>query len=297
MLSILLMSCCLAIPAEVTINSSTITFRELAGVAATDPRAAVSFGTAPAPGLAKRLGRQEIVSKLAALSLSSDDLEVPISVLVRRRSTNLDPVHVTEAIRQALAERFSGSAVEVESVQVPDTPIAADQVQLRASLPARVDPATTVFVRLDVIGPSYLRTVFVPTRLRVEQIQPVLKQHVSAHEAIRAEMVEWKPMPVLSTREGFDQPEALEGQVAKRDLEPGQVLTRDLLYVAMLVRKGDTVTVTSSAGNVLISATMRATTSGKLGDLIPVQHLKGPGSTTARVVGPGRLQALEGERQ
>lgn len=296
MFSMLLIGCCLTIPQEVVITSSTITFRELANVAPADPRAAVSFGSAPAPGLAKRLGRQEIVSKLAALSLSSDDLEVPLSVLVRRRSTNLDAVHVTEAIRQALAEKFSGSAVDVESVQVPDTPIAADEVRLRASLPARVDPTTTVFVRVDVVGTNYLRTVFVPTRLKVERIQPVLKRSVAAHEPIRADLVEWKPMPVVTTREGFDSPEALEGHVAKRDLEQGQVLTSDLLYVAMMVRKGDTVTVTSSVGNVQVSATMRASASGKLGDLIAVQHLKGPGSTTAKVVGPGRLQALEGER-
>ncbi len=78
--------------------------------------------------------------------------------------------------------------------------------------------------------------------------------------------------------------------VAKRDLEPGQVLTADLLYFPLYVRKGDSVTVKTTAGAVTIAATMRAKAAGKLGETIPVEHLSGEGSTVARIVGPRVLE-------
>ena len=80
--------------------------------------------------------------------------------------------------------------------------------------------------------------------------------------------------------------------LAKRDLEPGQVLTTDLLYTPLYVHKGDSVTVNATAGSVTISATMRAKASGKFGDTIQVEHLSGEGTTTARVVGPRMLESL-----
>ena len=88
--------------------------------------------------------------------------------------------------------------------------------------------------------------------------------------------------------------DTVEGMVAKRDLEPGTILSIDLLYMPVYVRRGDAVTVRATSGGVTIAATMRAKEAGKFGDSIVVEHLSGNGTATARIVGPKALEALQG---
>jgi flagella basal body P-ring formation protein FlgA len=101
-------------------------------------------------------------------------------------------------------------------------------------------------------------------------------------------------MPLQGSREVLTSLERMEGMVAKRDLEPGVVLSTELLYMPVYVNKGDAVTVKATSGGVTISATMRAKEAGKFGDSIVVEHLSGGGTTTARVIGPRTLEAFQG---
>src|SRR5205823_11946663 len=116
----------------------------------------------------------------------------------------------------------------------------------------------------------------------------VLKSKVAAHGEIQPSDIEWKTAPVRADGAAGQ----VDGMLAKRDLEPGQVVTNDLLYMPLYVHKGESVTVKATAGAVTIKATMRAKASGKLGDTITVEHLTGEGSTTARITGPRTLEAL-----
>jgi flagella basal body P-ring formation protein FlgA len=65
-----------------------------------------------------------------------------------------------------------------------------------------------------------------------------------------------------------------------------------MLYSPLLVRKGESVTVKATSGGITIAATMRAKSDARFGDTIPVEHLSGPGSTSARVIGTRTLEAL-----
>jgi flagella basal body P-ring formation protein FlgA len=104
---------------------------------------------------------------------------------------------------------------------------------------------------------------------------------------------EWKPSLLEGNGTIPTSMDGLTGMVAKHDLEPGQVLKMDTLYMPLYVRKGETVTVKATSGMVTISATMRAMASGRLGDTIQVQHLTANGNTNARVTGPRTLEVLQ----
>jgi flagella basal body P-ring formation protein FlgA len=275
-----------SIPIDVTIDTENIMLGSLIPFPKSDSRAAVSLGYAPNPGLARRVTKSEIVSRLALAGMPADDLELPDSILVHRRAAEIDRDQVTRVILDAFIRRYPDSQIEITNVDVPALAVATGAVEISATLPARFDPAGSVFVRLDVRGKSFAKTVFAPTTVRIETNQPVLKNKVSAHSEIQDDDIEWKLAPV---RAGTA-PEQINGMLAKRDLEPGQVLTSDLLYQPLYVRKGDSVTVKASSGSVTIAATMRAKAAGKLGDTIAVEHLSGEGSTTARVVGPRLLE-------
>ena len=72
----LLFACCLSAPADVTIDSETVSLGALIPFASSDPRAMLSLGYAPNPGLARRIPKYEIVNKITAAGLQSDDLQL-----------------------------------------------------------------------------------------------------------------------------------------------------------------------------------------------------------------------------
>jgi len=286
--ALLLMSV-LSAPAEITIDAGTISLGALIPFPAADPRASIALGYAPNPGLARRITRQEILNKLAQTGNSAGDLQLPESILVHRRAAELDRDQVLQAILNAFAERFPGANVEITNIELPNVQTGTGPLAISATVPAHVEAAGSVFMRLDVRGSSFAKTVFVRTNVRIETSQPVLKNKVIAHSEIQAPDVEWKVAPLRAgtATEKFD------GMLAKRDLEPGQVLTNDLLYMPLYVQKGDSVTVKASAGPVTIAATMRAKAAGKLGETILVEHLSGQGTTMARIVGPRVLEVSQ----
>ena len=285
MIAVLLLVSVLSGPADVTIDSDTISLGALIPFSASDARAAISLGYAPNAGLARRIPKYEILQKIAAAGLPADDLQLPEFILVHRRASGLDRDQVTRAVLNAFTKQFPNANIEITSVDIPPVQIGTGPVEINASLPARFDPATSVFVRVDFRGNSFSKTVFVRTNVRIEAEQPVLKNKVAAHGEIMPGDIELKIMPVHG-----DAPQPVGGMLAKRDLEPGQVVTSDLLYMPLYVRKGESVTVKATAGSVTIAATMRAKAAGKLGETIAVEHLSGEGSTIARIIGPRILE-------
>jgi len=287
--AVLLFACCLSAPADVTIDSDTISLGALIPFSSTDARASLSLGYAPNAGLARRIAKYEILNKIAAAGLSSDDLQLADSILVHRRAVGLDRDQVMRVILDALTRQFSGANIEITSVDIPPVQVGTGPVDMNASLPSRFDPANPIFVRLDLRGTSFAKTVFVRTNVKIEAEQPVLKNKVAAHGEIQSDDIEWKMAPLRGGAATGDQ---VNGMLVKRDLAPGQVVTNDLLYLPLYVHKGESVTVKATAGGVTIAATMRAKAAGKLGDTISVEHLTGEGSTMARITGPRTLEAL-----
>jgi flagella basal body P-ring formation protein FlgA len=289
LIAALLLLTVLSAPTDVTIDADSISLGDLIPFSVSDPRALISLGYAPNPGLARRFTKTEILSKITSAGRSIDDLQLPDSILVHRRAAALDRTQVTKAILDAFLRRFPGANIEITGVEIPPVQIGTAVTEISASLPARFDPANSVFVRLDVRGTSFAKTLFVRTSARVEAGQPVLKNRIAAHSEIQADDIEWKLAPVAAGTPA----DQVDGMLAKRDLQPGQVLKSDLLYTPLYVKKGDAVTVRATAGAVTIAATMRAKAAGKLGDTIPVEHLSGEGSTMARIVGPRTLEVSQ----
>ena len=286
MIAALLLISVLVVPSDITIDADTITLGSLAAFPAADARSSISFGYAPNAGLARRITKQEILNKIVAAGQSADDLQIPESVLVHRRAVGLDRDRVTRTILDAFTKRFPDANIEITGVDIPTVQLGTGAVDITASLPARFDPANAVFVRIDARGTSFSKTVFVRASVRVETGQPVLKNKIAAHGEIQANDIEWKMAPVRADASTGK----VDGMLAKRDLEPGQVVTDGLLYMPLFVHKGDSVTVKATAGAVTVAATMRAKASGKLGDTIAVEHISGEGSTMARIVGPRVLE-------
>jgi flagella basal body P-ring formation protein FlgA len=273
-------------PTDVTIDAENVLLGDIVPFPALDSRASISLGYAPSPGVARRITKSEILSRVVSAGMAVDDLQLPDSILVHRRATEMDRDQVTRAVLDAFTKRFSDANIEITNVEIPAGQVGMGPLEVSASLPPRFDPAATVFVRVDVRGKSFAKTLYVQTTVHIETTQPVLKKRIAANAEIRQSDIEWKMAPLRTA----GAPEQIDGMLAKRDLEPGQVLTSDLLYQPVYVRRGDSVTVRVTAGSVTIAATMRAKATGRLGETIAVEHLSGEGSTFARIVGPRTLE-------
>src|SRR5262249_13575813 len=116
MLISLLMVCCLNAPAEVSLDSDSVVAGAILPLPASDPRAAVNLGRAPAPGLARRIPNSEIASRMRSAGFSTLDLQLPESILVRRESGAVNPEVARDAIRQAFERRFPSARIELTDV-------------------------------------------------------------------------------------------------------------------------------------------------------------------------------------
>jgi flagella basal body P-ring formation protein FlgA len=290
----LMMACCLTAKPEVTVSTESITAGELIPFTASDPRSMIPLGFAPNPGLARRFSKEELLAKISEAGFSTEDLQLPETILVRRISQLLDRDQATRAIRDAFVRQFPSANIQINSLEIPAVQVGAGSIDVLASLPPNSNPSGPLFVKLDVRGNDFIRTLYVRVQARVEIPQPVIVRTVSAQSRIQPEDVEWRPAVLAGTPDILESLDSVRGMVAKRDLVPGTVLSKELLYMPVYVQRGDAVTVRATAGGVTVSATMRAKDSGKFGDSIVVEHISGAGTTTARIVGPRTLEAIQG---
>ena len=79
------------------------------------------------------------------------------------------------------------------------------------------------------------------------------------------------------------------GKVLRRNLSPGDFLTRECLSQPLLVRSGDTVKLRLRSGAVSLAALAKAEQSGGLGQVIRVRNLEFSRPVRAEVTGPGEV--------
>jgi flagella basal body P-ring formation protein FlgA len=292
----LLLACCLSAPSEITIDSDTVTLGALVHFAPGDARAALFLGSAPQPGIGRSFLKQELIGKVRTAGLPVDDLQLPETVIVRRKSQGLDPAAVTRVVRDAFAKQFPDADITILSIETPDVDLSTGSLEIAASLPDRPDPSAPVFVKLDIRSTGFSRKVFVKTVAEVRKPQPTLRSSIPANAEIHADEIEWKVLQVRGHGEPILSAENLEGMLAKRSLAAGEVITGDILYAPLLVHKGESVTVKATNGGITITALMRARASAHLGETISVEHISGAGSTSARVIGLRLLEATQGAK-
>ena len=132
---------------------------------------------------------------------------------------------------------------------------------------------------------------------RAEAAQFVVpKKTIARGETIRATDVELKPLPKLR-REGefVSRVEDVVGREATRQLDPGQPIESGSLQQPLLVRRGETITVTARAAGVHVRTSVKALEDGAYGDAINVETLeKNKQKILARVVGQQQAEVFAG---
>src|SRR6185436_10750457 len=136
MIAALLLACCLAAPADITVDTETLTLGTIIPFPNGDARASIGLGYSPQPGLARRFLKPELLAKITSAGLKTDDLEIPESVLVHRKAQILDAEQAKAAVQQAFARQYPNAAVNIISIDVPQTQVSGSGLDVSANVPA-----------------------------------------------------------------------------------------------------------------------------------------------------------------
>src|SRR5580704_17363724 len=118
--ALLLITCCLSAPADVTIDTDSITLNKLIPFPASDSRGTLSLGFAPNPGLARRFLKDELLAKITSAGFSTEDL---------------DRERITRVVLEAFVHQYPGGNVEIQSIDVPVIQIGTGNIDIAASIP------------------------------------------------------------------------------------------------------------------------------------------------------------------
>lgn len=254
----------------------------------------LSFGYAPYPGHVRWLNRSEVASALRRAGCDHPQLEMADKVLVTRASQMLTMEMVRAAVDQYFAAAYPRFELEVTELEVPqDVALPAGRLQLSvesANALTRLD-GVTLKLKITVDGKAD-RSQWVRLRARargqlVVATRPVGFGEVLNHSNLQLEERDVDQLDGLLTDLG-----QVAGAVAKRAIQPGDVVSARDINEPVLVKRGDLVTVVARLRNLVISASARARDSGARGDLIVVQNLESKQLVEARVVGANRVEVV-----
>lgn len=283
-------------------KSTTVTSRPLASeppAAAWRPSAEAGplAEAPPAPSVARQ-GRTGFVISRGAVPSFVAPLQAPRTL--RAAETREVKKRVTNAISRLLEQSAEAPPLAVRSVRLTETttrellalgaqPLTAHQ--RGGAPPVAGESEFLVWGGSNESGETF-RVVadLVEPRRRVVAVDPIGRGTLVTASSVRLE-----PEPLDAPPERSAPYRSLEeviGKEATRSVRPGQPLTADNTASPMLVRRGETVAVSSGGAGIHVRLTAVARGDGRLGDLVTVEAYDRSERFDARVVGPRRLAIL-----
>lgn len=254
------------------------------------------FGPAPVPGFARTVTRTDILQSLVAAGHEAGTfrfkgatetvvqavvVEVPESALLEAAETVLRAVIDQEGwdVEWQVAGR-------VRSLQVPAGHLSRE-VQARVR-DGRTSPSSAVVdVRVLVDG-QVAKTV--PVQFRLVRFQPVLKTvgAVRAGTPLGPHNVEISREPMAQASGLFLTTfEQVQGMIARRNLQPGQLLMLGHAGPPAVIRKGELVTIVLTRGRVKVTARGIANHDAAEGEAVAVTCTHSRAQVTGVAAGGG----------
>jgi flagella basal body P-ring formation protein FlgA len=198
---------------------------------------------------------------------------------------------VPAAIEHAVRQRMGDVRVEVVELSVSRP---SDPESSIGSLTAAPEPGARLGRAMRfILSANGARIGSVVARLKVtgpavRSSRPLARGEEIATAAVEMEDVELTG--VLLDR--LPTMEEIVGAQARRDIRAGELLTDAAVIVPLLVKSGDEVRVSVSAGAVQVTGIGRASGSGRVGDLIRVLMPSSRRGLKARITGPGSVEIV-----
>lgn len=241
------------------------------------------LGFAPGPGVQRRFSARE-VSRIALRNAIEIDAS---AVCFERKLTPLTREQVMSTLRASLPGGAELELLEFSHVQIPEGPLEFPRGGLP---PARQDaPRDPVIWRGNVkYASAQSMPVWAKTRVWIS-----LPCVIAAHD-----LPPGKPIGPDQIRMGtidsgpYAQADALSAEQAvglapRRLIRAGQAVRRSVVEMPLEVERGETVGLEAHFGGAFLKSRVRAESSGRVGETIPVRNIESNKSFQARVIRKG----------
>ena len=282
-----------AVPDRVEVDTEQISLGDLL-VGLEGPAARTRVGYAPYPGHHRWVSRKEILGTIERLGLDPSRWNIPDRVLIVRGSRTVSELQVREAIEDFVERQFPGLRIQIEEIEMPqEVVLPLGDVEIRINdrnPPAHLRGST---LRLDfyvdgsVKGSQWARV----TATAVGEVA-VLKRSLDYGETLTASAVALEKRELKVLDDYFASLDLVLGAVARKKLTVGEIVQRRDIREALMVKRGDVVTLLAKGPRFTLSTSARARDNGSRGDSITVENLDSRQVVQARVVDAGVVETL-----
>ena len=260
-----------AIPACIAVDGERILMGDLARVIpafdALDPNRSVGF--APLPGARRTFLPRELSAIAHERGIT---LENPMSVCVIREAAALLLSQLEAALRRSL-----GDGINLEITEFSRYPVPPGELQFSRSglnFPPVRNAGTPVLWLGHVIYdasrhfPIWVRVKLTAMHTVLVAASPIISGKVIEAAQVRTELRAMFPFPDVPP---VDPAQAI-GQMVRRSLAAGTVISNDMLSYPPAVGRGETVTVRVEDGAAHLHFTATSDAAGSIGDSIVVEN-------------------------
>lgn len=236
---------------------------------------------------AKQVIRSMLLACVAALSLSeSANAQAPIENIAQLRSQ----------VAQFLTDEYSKTQAVKVDVKVGNLDnrlrLAKCDQNLLLILKDTTNSGGNINVEVACKGSSAW-TILVPALARVYRSVAVAGRNLQRGDVISANDLATDIKDVSDFRMGFClTPDALVGKEVKYNINKGETFRNSALDAPLVIKRGDTVSMEASAGEISVRTSGTAVSDGRVGQQIRVKNNQSARVINAKVVGPGQVQSI-----
>lgn len=258
-----------------------------------DRKADKVIGPAPLPGKDMVLNARTLLRIAVALDLSWRPESGLEKIVIRRAATIIDPNLIEDEIMMSLADKGVNGNFQIlfdqgiPTITLPQTENASVQIGS-----FDYDP-TKSFFQAELIAPSLdnpIKRQFVSGRVqRIIQL-PVLNNSLKSGQIISVSDINWVELPAYKVQSDFIlSAEELVGMTSRRLVMAGEPLRHNQIIEPILVKRGESVTISYQAGAIELVAEGKALQNGARGDTIRVVNYSSNRTIDATIENQGRV--------
>ncbi|MGW8180058.1 MAG: flagellar basal body P-ring formation chaperone FlgA [bacterium] len=281
---------------RVAVESEQISLGDIAQILPANPQlAGVPLGYAPYPGHYRWITKPDIQNYLYKWGFDGKvQVEMDERVLITRESQQVEPKMIEEKVRQFLGSLNPDYKISIQQLQIPDDLfLPTGAVELSIDSPSSVTRLNGLSLKLDFYSEGErLRSQWVRVNAVAEAPVVIAKQDVPYGQTLRRSDLQVEVRQFERLDAFFTTANDVVGNVAKRSLKEGEILTRKDLKEAVLVHRGDVVTLMARGPSFVVSALGKSRDSGGRGDSVMIENLDSRQLVYATVVGNKTVEVV-----
>jgi flagella basal body P-ring formation protein FlgA len=243
------------------------------------------------------------------LKKAADSLKHVISILgfassatiALSQSANAQaPVENIEELRSKVAQFLTDEYTHADAVKIEirvgklDSRLRLTKCNQNLELNLKDTSKTGGNINVQVICSSAIEwTILVPAQAKVYRSVAVAGRNLQRGDLVSAADLGSEIKDVGDLRLGFAlTPEAIIGKEIKFAINKGETFRNSALDAPLVIKRGDTVSIESSAGEISVKTSATAVSDGRMGQQIRVRNNQSARIINARVIGSGKVQSI-----